>query len=184
MQKPEALIQFMESCYQLYEQKMYQAAYRILQDRELAEDAVQEAFLKLMRQKTYFENPESDDCKKYLITVIKHAAIDLYHKKKKEQDLLYFPSEEETFDRTFVAPESEEEIDLNELIAPLPPKYHSVVTCLTLKQLSVKETAKELHLTESTVRKRFERAKRILKKNWKGSHAYEKEYNLHRSRIC
>ena len=49
MQDKKVLSEFMESCYQLYEQKMYQAAYRILQDTGWAEDAVQNAFLKLMK---------------------------------------------------------------------------------------------------------------------------------------
>lgn len=50
------LIAFIEKCYQLYEQKMYQAAYYIVQDSGWAEDAVQDAFLKLMKGRVYFED--------------------------------------------------------------------------------------------------------------------------------
>ena len=184
MQDKKALISFIEHCYELYEQNMYQVAYRILHDCTLAEDAVQEAFLRLMRQKIYFEQADSDDCKKYLITVIKHASIYLYQKRKKEQNLFSFLTDMETFQNVLAAPLNEEKFDLQELISPLPPKYHSVVTCLVLKQLSVKETAKKLHITESAVRKRFERAKRFFKKTEKGNHAYEPEYKLHQSKIC
>lgn len=56
----KARIAFIENCYQLYEQKMYQAAYRILYDSARAEDAVQDAFLKLMKGGVYFEDAASD----------------------------------------------------------------------------------------------------------------------------
>lgn len=81
------LAAFMEKCYQLYEQKMYQVAYYIVQDSGWAEDAVQDAFLKLMKGQVYFEDACSDDCKRYIITVIRNSAIDIYNKKKREREL-------------------------------------------------------------------------------------------------
>lgn len=63
MQDGKELVIFMEKCYRLYEQKMYQVAYRVLQDSTWAEDAVQNAFLKLMKGQVYFEDVHSDDCK-------------------------------------------------------------------------------------------------------------------------
>ena len=77
---------FIETCYRLYEQKMYAVAYRILKDRYLAEDVVQETFLKLMRKNVYFEDAESTECKGYLIKTLKHSAIDIYRKREKEQE--------------------------------------------------------------------------------------------------
>ena len=77
---------FIETCYRLYEQKMYAVAYRILKDRYLAEDVVQETFLKLMRKNVYFEDAESTECKGYLIKTLKHSAIDIYRKREKERE--------------------------------------------------------------------------------------------------
>lgn len=173
MHQREASLKFIETCYKLYEQKMYQIAYGILQDTQLAEDAVQDAFLKLMRHDICFEDAESDESKRYMITVIKHSAIDIYHKKQREQKLMYLSDKtvepkngNEQDDRT-------NDIELNELIAHLPPKYYAVVRCLVQKNLSVKETAQELDITEVNVRKRFERAKKMLKTLVKGSALYE-----------
>ncbi|MDE5864634.1 MAG: sigma-70 family RNA polymerase sigma factor, partial [Lachnospiraceae bacterium] len=87
MKDKRASIRFIEKCYKLYEQKMYQVANSILRDSGLAEDAVQEAFIKLMKSGTCFENPESEDCKRYVITVIKHSAINIYNKKRREQEI-------------------------------------------------------------------------------------------------
>lgn len=59
----------------------------------------------------------------------------------------------------------------------LPAKYYSVLDCIIVKEMTVKETAKALSLTESNVRKRFERAKLLLRTIVKGSDEYE-EYRV------
>ena len=179
MQEQKASIKFIEKLYKLYEQKMYQAAYHILHDSWLAEDAVQEAFLKLMKCNIYFEDAESDDCKRYLITVIKHSSIDIYNKKRKEQELLFLTGEEVDGKGDTVSGD----VDVEELISGLPPKYYAVVNCLAVKSLSVKETAAELGITDVAVRKRFERAKVMLKTIQKGSEGHATERDVYRSNI-
>lgn len=176
---------FIEKCYRLYEQKMYQVAYSILRDPALAEDAVQEAFLKLMNSDTRFADPKTDDCKRYIITVIKHASIDIYNKKRREQEILYFTDDSTGMDNVSYqhADTGDSEFDLKELISDLPPKYYAVVNCLTVKELSVKETAAELEITASAVRKRFERAKLMLKAIQKGRDDYEQGRKMYKSNI-
>lgn len=143
---------------------MYQSAYRILQDCEQAEDAVQEAFLKLMKGRVYFEDVCSDDCKKYMITVIKHSAIDIYNKKKREQSLFCLCDESIYGQRTEPRDTGVKATDVQEMISVLSPPYYEVVDCLAVKNLSVKETSEKLGISEANVRKRFERAKKMLKK--------------------
>ena len=84
MQMAKKQVKFIEACYRLYEQKMYYVAYSILHDEGKAEDAVQDAFLKLMKHEVQFDRADSDDCKRYIITVIRNAAITIYNKTKKE----------------------------------------------------------------------------------------------------
>lgn len=161
--------EFIEKCYQLYEQKMYQAAFGILHDSGRAEDAVQEAFLKLMKGQAYFENAESEECKRYMITVIKHSAIDIYNKKKREQEIICFLDRDidgETKGTALKEGDREEEEELKTLISGLRPKYYDVVEALALDNLSVKETSGRLGISEVNVRKRFERAKKMLKVAW------------------
>lgn len=174
MQDKKASVRFIERCYKLYEQKMYQIAYSILRDEGLAEDAVQDAFLKLMKGDISFENAKSDDCKRYIITVIKHSSITIYNRKKREQEMMYLSDEENDFDQAVDDFVDEEQQQLRLLMEKLPAKYYSVVNCMVVKELSVRETAKELEITESNVRKRFERAKLLLKTIVKGSDKYEK----------
>ncbi len=77
-------ISFIEKCYELYEQKMFRVALSVLHDESLAEDAVQDAFLQLIRHEVHFKDAGSDDCKRYMITVIRNASINIYNKKKNE----------------------------------------------------------------------------------------------------
>lgn len=179
MRDKKVRIKFIEDCYRLYEQKMYLAAYGILHDSGRSEDAVQEAFLKLMKSEVYFTEAGSEDCKRYIITVLRHAAIDQYNRKRKEQDVVCFSDEMEYLERMAVRKEEEEEIDIKDLISDLPPKYRVVVDCLAVKNLSVRETAGRLGISEAAVRKRFERSKKILKSVWKENKEYEAGNGLH-----
>ena len=169
----KAELNFIEICDKLYEQKMYQIAYGILRDKGLAEDAVQEAFFKLMKREIYFSDVKSDDCKRYIITVIKNSSITIYNKKHREQEVIYLSEKKDLYELV-----DEEKLDANQqelrsLMEKLPPKYYSVIECLVVNELSVKETAKELSIKEANVRKRFERAKTLLKEIMKGSGYYE-----------
>ena len=153
--------QFIESCYRLYEQKMYHVAYSILHDEGKAEDAVHDAFLNLIKKNIQFDEPESADCKRFIITVIRNASINIYNKKMRESKLLFFTEKD---DHAIAAPESSDN-DLSEIedkLDGLPKKYRKIVRYLVIDEYSTKETASLLGLTEANVRKRYERARRML----------------------
>ncbi len=171
MQDKKASLRFIERCYKLYEQKMYQIAYSILRDEGMAEDAVQDAFLKLMKSDTYFHDVKSDDCKRYIITVIKHSSITIYNRKKRESEIIYLSDRDEDFEQLEETEDTDRQ-NLRILMNKLPSKYYEVVDCMVVKELSVRETARELEITEANVRKRFERAKFLLKSIMKGSGEY------------
>lgn len=157
-------ISFIETCYKLYEQKMYHVAFSILHDEGLAEDAVQDAFLKLMKHEVMFKRADSDDCKRYIITVIRNAAINIYNKKKRESEIMYLTDHDERIEES-VEMDSESDDDWKELMKGLPEKYYDVVYYIVIKDYSAKETAEKLNITEANVRKRYERAKTMMKKN-------------------
>ncbi len=180
MRESKKAVKFIEKMYKLYEQKMYKIAYSILRDSGLAEDAVQEAFLKLMKRDVYFEDPASDDCKRYLITVIKHSSIDIYNKKRREQEVMCASYDD--VEETVGQEDRSGGLDLEEIISSLPPKYYAVVNCLIIKDLTVNETAVELGITAAAVRKRFQRAKLLLKIQ-KGCEGHETGSSLYKSSV-
>lgn len=169
MASPHKQISFIEDCYSLYEQKMYRVAYSILHDESLAEDAVQDAFLKLIDHKVHFDEADSDDCKRYIITVIRNASINIYNKRKNENKIVSLSDKVEEMGGSYTpSPEIEQDTgaECTPLMKGLPDKYYDIVYCLVIKEYTVRETASKLNLTEANVRKRFERAKKMMRKSF------------------
>ena len=149
-----------DALYRLYEQSMYFEAYKILHDEYLAEDAVHEAFLRLIRNRSKIADPRSPAVRRYAYKAVRSAALDLYRKQKKQRENCLVL--DETIENTTAAEEVMTNLPLS-LLAELPPKYASVMRCLFLDGLSVRETAAVLKISESLVRKRCERARKLLK---------------------
>lgn len=148
-----------ESLYRLYEQGMFHQAYGILHDEYLAEDAVHEAFLRLIRIRDKITDPRSPAVRSYVYKTLKSTALDLYRKQKRQRENCC--TLDEAVENTVAAEESDF-LSLS-LVDELPPKYASVMRCLFLDGLSVRETAAVLKLSETCVRKRCERARAMLK---------------------
>lgn len=150
-----------DALYRLYEQPMYYEAYKILHDEYLAEDAVHEAFLRLIRNRKKIVDPNSPAVRRYVYKTVNCAALDIYRCQKKQRE--HCLEMDESIENTII---SEEETLVNlplSLISDLPPKYASVMRCLFFDGLNTKETAAVLKISEDLVRKRCERARKLLK---------------------
>ena len=79
-----------DSLYKLYEQSMYYEAYKILHDEYLAEDAVHEAFLRLIRNRNKISNPSSREVRNYAYKTLKSAALDIYRRQKAWRPLNFY----------------------------------------------------------------------------------------------
>ena len=152
------------SVFNMYEQKMYHIAYAILHDSYQAEDAVMDAFVRLLERQYSIEDPAANATKRLIIQVTRSAAIDLYRKNKREterQTLVDDPSalrssgQENAF--TFEAG------DLESMLQHLPQIYRDVLYCSYVRELSTEEIADELGISQSAVRKRKERGLRMLR---------------------
>ena len=73
----------LKALYEVYEQPMYRIAYAVLHDQGLAEDAVSEAFLRLIGKLHKLSDCNSDRTKNYIIKVIKSTSINIYRRNKK-----------------------------------------------------------------------------------------------------
>ena len=83
-----------EQLYTLYEQKMYVIAYSILNNSWQAEDAVSDAFVKIIKNLHKIKDIKSDQTKKFIIRIIQNTAIDLYRKNQKESTVFTVVSDE------------------------------------------------------------------------------------------
>ena len=76
----QRLAREMEELYLQYRSPMFRVAMAILRDEGLAEDAVQQAFLKIFQN---FENIQREDCNKirsFIVILVRNTAIDLYRR--------------------------------------------------------------------------------------------------------
>ena len=73
----------------------------------------------------------------------------------------------------------QKESELDELLRSIPQKYANVIYYRVVEELSVKETADKLKISEANVRKRYERAKKLLQKQGKGGMKYGKRQYLY-----
>ncbi len=155
----------MERLFELYEKKMYGTAFQILKDVGQAEDAVQDAFLRVMSHLNQIGSPESVETKHFMIKVIRSAAIDIYRRNQREMgNIIYDP--EDMLKNQKAA--NEDGIDIVEhryviqrALLALDAKYREVLELKCYFGLSHREIAELLEISEDAVAKRYERAKKI-----------------------
>lgn len=75
-------LQAFQQLVELYSHKLYSSAYRILNSQELAEDCVQEVFIKIYQKITSFNEKSKFSTWLYSVTV--NTAIDLQRKQAKQ----------------------------------------------------------------------------------------------------
>lgn len=150
--------------YRLFSQNMFNASLRIVGDRLLAEDVMQESFL------TAFEKIK--DCKtpehfgSWLKRIVINRSIDEIRKKK-----MNFISLDESVpladnSEEFLIEEELEETKLLEYIKKaiimLPEGYRIVLTLKLMEDYDYSTIAKELGLAESSVRSQYVRGRQKL----------------------
>lgn len=121
-----------------------------------------------MQHEVNFDDPQSDDCKRYIITVIKNASINLYRKNMRTNKVLFFTDQD---DETLVTKEQalySEVSEIETLLNDLPKKYYDVIYYRVIEELSVRDTAMKLGISETNVRKRYERAREMMKNMYEG----------------
>lgn len=140
-----------------YQDMVYRIALSHLGNFQDAEDAVQEVFVKLFRQK---EPPEGDPLRYWLIRVTVNHCRDVlrspWRKRRVPMTEVAAEKAESVFDR-------EEQRELFRAVMALPEKYRTVLYLFYYEELSVWETADLLKISPSAVTTRLTRARAKLK---------------------
>ncbi len=150
-----------EQLYHLYSPLMKYVAYQKLQNEHLAEEAVQDAFIKVINSFYKIEEIDSHKTKRFLVVVTENTAIDILRKEK--------PDKRVSYDRIewgmATTPDLLEQIaveELVEIITAMPEIYRTVLELRAYHELSDKQIAIVLGISHATVRKRLERARMML----------------------
>lgn len=154
--------------YESYYKRIYHVSWNITQDSYLAEDVVQETFVKAYRNLSCLD--DSNKIGAWLSTIATRTAIDMLRKEKRNRyisiDSLLFTEQNNQLPLCDV----DKEIDLlfkkeeiQEEAIRLSPKLRHVFLLKFSKELKDKEIAMELNISMSAVKTRIYRAKKLIK---------------------
>ncbi len=161
-----------------YKVKLFNLLYRMLQNREEAEDILQETFLRVFREK------ESYDPSYAFSTWIYTIALNLCRNQLKRRKRFRFFGMDLIKDDRRYAVETRVQSDglsstLDRAIASLPVKYRTVFVLREVNQLSYEEMAESLSVPLGTVKSRVNRARLMLRDKLKPM--FGEEYELSKS---
>lgn len=164
-----------DSLYEQYKNMAFKTAYFITGSRQDAEDAVQDAFIKVWTGSSALR--ENSGFKAWMMRILTHDAYRMAKKRKREfpDDELVFKSE----NRTDISSlehimRKEEAMQISAAIGRLPVKQRVVVVLYYYNLLSVKEIAGILGITTGTVKSRLYAARNRIGKELA---AYEEKPN-------
>lgn len=149
-----------ERLYIAYKQTMYYVANRILKDSYAAEDAVHQAFLRIIDHLEKIDENDLRKTKAFLVVITEHISIDFYRKRKRENTLSYDEIKIYVEDNTSNSNEHMDEVTF--AISQLPINYSTVLLLKYSQGYSDAEIAQFLQIKEDNVRKRISRAKKKL----------------------
>ncbi|MEI7028325.1 RNA polymerase sigma factor SigW [Paenibacillus sp. y28] len=158
---------------EIYKDKIYHMAYRMLSNAHEAEEIVQETFLRVfMNLHRYDENQKFST---WIYRIGTNLSIDRLRKRKANFSLdagisdtegmdWYdaLPSEEKTPESQVVL--SETQAQIRKAIDMLPEKYKSVVILRYLHDMSLQEIGDVLNMPVTTVKTRVHRGREYLRK--------------------
>lgn len=158
---------------ELYKDKIYHLAYRMLHNRHEAEEIVQETFLRVFTNLERYD--ETQKFSTWIYRIGTNLCIDRLRKRKPSYSLdsemnegegtdwySLLPSQEDTPDEQLLL--SETQTQIRESIETLPEKYKAVVILRYLQDLSLQEISDVLSMPVTTIKTRLHRGREFLRK--------------------
>ena len=146
-----------------YSDSLYHLAMAKTKTKEIAEDIVQDTFIKLFQSEKEFESKEH--IKAWLIRVTINACNKYYKSSWYTKTVAY---EEQAGEVSMM----EEKSEVYYAILELPDKYREVLHLYYYEELSVKEIASIMNMKAVSIETRIHRARALLKKKLKGEYEY------------
>jgi len=165
-----------------YNQRLYRIARSILKDEHEAMDAVQDAYIKIYYQLDTFKGP--DGFASWLSRITSNEALmrlrKLHRINYTLDDPMHNDYDEPAHDAQPLDLIAEEQLRhmLEQAVDQLPVGNRCVYMMRAVQQLSTRETAQSLDVTEEVVKTRYLRAKRLLQKIFEG-HVEKTGLGLH-----
>lgn len=147
--------------YRHYHQRLFRYAYRLCGTRDMAQEAVQNTWIRAMKTISRLEDPRA--FRSWLYRMIRWHSIDLLRVANR------YTEEQENALEEAAAPASGVADDVDELrlaINRLPHLERQIIHLFYLDELSVREVAVVLNIPAGTVKSRLNRARTLLKQRF------------------
>lgn len=155
-----------KALYDQFSTAMYSLVFRMLNDRELANDTLQDAFIVVFQTMSDLQKPER--LSGWIRTIVVRTAI----QKLKERNKYIFENTEEIKD-VVLPDDSFSAIQLDEAIRSLPKGNRLVFVLVEIEGYKHREVAEILKITEGTSKSQLNYAKQLLRQKLK---EYESDY--------
>lgn len=156
----------LEKIYSLYKNKMFGRAMQILNQREDAEDAVQNCIIAISRHTECIDLYDEARTLSFVYTVISHCAIDIYRKNKKSrQSNLNIDDVAEQEGNNDIENEVLVSMELKRVVAAIEKLdfgYREVLSLFYLNEMSPREISDLLEIPYNTVRSKISRGRKKL----------------------
>lgn len=140
-------------------ESMFKIAYAILNNKMDAEDAVSASLLKAWKNIESLRNPA--ELKNWLLSIVVNESKNMYKKRKRENNV---EDISKYIDTAAVNDEvCDEDSDILYVVKSLKWEYRIVIIMYYYNEMSVKEIAKTLGISNGTVKSRLSRARNKLK---------------------
>lgn len=150
--------------YELYGERIFRYAYRMLGNRSDAEDATAETFVRVLRRSQ--ELRADGAFRTWLFRITRNLCID----RMRQHKLVDLPP-----DVSYASPEEKSalKITVHQALNDLPLEYREPLTLCDLEDISAKEAAQILNITVPALKSRLYRGRRALRDKLGG--AFEKK---------
>lgn len=164
----EDIISKIERLYAKHRNIIYIIAYGILNDTMLAEEAVQETVIKLIRYSDALNEDKEIPTKNYIVRVAKSVSIDIYNRREKERAEVLNDEEIAQLKAEFDPQEyviTKESVDtIVQAINNMDDKYRLPLLYSRINGYRAEQIADIMGISERTVYSRLKKAKQILAK--------------------
>lgn len=156
--------QAISQLYNVTYKQAYFISLQIIKDEHEAQDILQECYIKAFQKLDMLKKPESFPS--WINRIVSNRSIDIYRKKKplnfsqltseeEEGKIIDFEDEKETSKPEVVADKKETARLLGEIVDSLSDEQRIVVMMFYFQDMSVKEIAKDLQVSENTIKSRL-----------------------------
>jgi RNA polymerase sigma-70 factor (ECF subfamily) len=152
---------YQELLYRKYAKKMYGICMSYAKDRSMAQEILQDGFVKVFKKIDTFK--EQGSLEGWIRRIITNTALDYLRQKSKLYEFIDDNKEveEERLDNSIL--ENINADGIFKLIGQLPEGAKAVFNLYAVEGYSHKEIAEKLEITEGTSKSQFKRARSLLK---------------------